>query len=101
MGNSDVKKINYELFEKTITKLTDLKMKLIDEKENLDSTNITLVDECNWKGVSRNYYADITIKQKAAFEKINKSLEQFISDLNATLDNFDNLDKNIASSFEE
>jgi len=100
MGNSDEKKINYEVFEKTITKLSELQKQLLDKKEELKNTNDTLIDEGNWKGASRNYYNQITIDQDKAFEKINESLKQFIVDLNDTVDKFDNLDTSIANSFE-
>lgn len=49
----------------------------------------------------RYYYNQIAVNQEKVFEKISESLKQFISDLNDTLENFDNLDTNIANNFEE
>lgn len=100
MGNSDEKKINHEVFEKTITMLSELQKQLVDKREGLKNTNDTLIDEDNWKGTSRNYYNQIAIDQDKAFEKINESLKQFIVDLNDTLDKFEDLDTSIANSFE-
>lgn len=101
MENSDEKKVNYELFEKTISELTDLHKELEDEKRELQNNNTTLTEESNWKGVSRNYYKNITVKQEKVFEKINDSFKNLISSLNDTLKKFDSLDKNIASKFEK
>lgn len=101
MANDDVKKINYQLFEKTISDLTDNHKELDDLKKELINNNKTLTDEANWKGASRNYYKDITAEQEKAFEKINESLKELISGLNDTLKKFDNLDTSIGNSFEQ
>lgn len=101
MSESQEKKINHESFETAVSKLRQLKDMLDSKKSQLEKVNNELTNEENWKGVSRDYYNEITIEQKKKFGEMNDALKKFISDLEDISTNFDNLDKSISEKYEQ
>ncbi|MGN0144711.1 MAG: hypothetical protein ACI398_06990 [Clostridium sp.] len=99
MAGNDEKKINYESFESTISKLNDLKNQMDDKKSKLININKFLTDEENWKGISRNYYCGIIEEQDKKFSEINEVLNNLTSALRDTLNSFDNIDKSTAKKY--
>lgn len=101
MAESDEKKVNYLLFYEVINRLKGLKDQIDEQKEKLSTTNKILTDEEKWKGVSRNYYHEITLEQEKKLKEINEALGNLISDLSDTLNSFSLLDMLTAKKFEE